>query len=387
MAFFRNSTVNLLNLHNGIHALALSGGGAFWGVFLLRAGVPAPVVLASLALILAGRFAIRPSIVIAARRFGLKPLVIGGTLICCLQYPILAEVHGVGWRLLALIGISAVGDTFYWTSYHACFASLGDAEHRGHQIGAREAIAAVVGIVGPLAAGWALTTLGPRVAFDVTAGVLVVSALPMLAVPNVAIARDEPGALRAALPGFLLCASDGWIQAGFYMVWPLALFISLGENFNAFGGAMALAALVGAVSGLFLGRFIDAGHGARAVWIGVGTLATVIVFRALSTRNPALAVVANAAGAFVPALYTPTLMTAVYNQAQAAPCVLRFHIATEGGYDAGTACALLVTAGLLWAGAPIAVGVLLSLLGAAANFALLRRYYGRIGAVAAPAVG
>ena len=383
MAFFRNSTVNLLNLHYGIHALALSGGGAFWGVFLLRAGVPAPFVLASLALILAGRFAIRPSIIIAARRLGLKPLVIGGALICCLQYPILAEVHGVGWRLLALIAISAVGDTIYWTAYHAYFASLGDAEHRGHQIGAREAIAAVVGIVGPLAGGWALTTLGPRIAFDVTAVVLAISALPLLGARNVAIARDEPGGFRAGLPGFLMFACDGWIQAGFTFVWPLALFISLGESFNAFGGAMALAALVGAVSGLFLGRFIDAGHGARAVWIGVGTLAMVIVFRAVSTRDPALAVVANAAGAFVPALYTPTLMTAVYNQAQAAPCVLRFHVATEGGYDAGAACGLLVAAGLLWAGAPIAVGVLLALLGAAANFALLRRYYGRTGAVAA----
>ena len=40
MAFFRNSTVNLLNLHYGVHALALSGGGAFFAVFLLRAGVP-----------------------------------------------------------------------------------------------------------------------------------------------------------------------------------------------------------------------------------------------------------------------------------------------------------------------------------------------------------
>ena len=383
MAFFRNSTVNLLNLHYGIHALALSGGGAFWGVFLLRAGAPAPVVLASIALIQLGRFAIRPNIVIGARRFGLKPLIIAGTLICCLQYPILAGVDGVGWRLLALIAVSAVGETLYWTTYHAYFASLGDAEHRGHQIGAREAIAAVVGVIGPLAGGWALTTLGPGVAFGVTAGVLALSALPMLAAPNVAVARDEPGAFRAALPGFWLFAADGWIQAGFSIVWPLALFISLGESFSAFGGAMALAALVGAVSGLFLGRFIDAGHGARAVWIGVGTLATVIVFRALSTRNPALAVIANAAGAFVPALYTPTLMTAVYNQAQAAPCVLRFHIATEGGYDAGAACGLLLAAGLLWAGAPIAVGVLLALLGAAANFALLRRYYGRVGVVVA----
>jgi hypothetical protein len=74
-----------------------------------------------------------------------------------LQYPLLAEVHGVEWRLFVLCAISAVGDTVYWTSYHAYFALLGDAEHRGHQLGAREAIAALVGIVGPLAIGWALT--------------------------------------------------------------------------------------------------------------------------------------------------------------------------------------------------------------------------------------
>src|ERR1700693_5078181 len=48
MAFFRNDTINLLNLHYGIHFLALSGGGAFFAAFLLHAGVPAPAVLASL---------------------------------------------------------------------------------------------------------------------------------------------------------------------------------------------------------------------------------------------------------------------------------------------------------------------------------------------------
>ena len=42
MAFFRNDTVNLLNLHYGIHALPLSGGGAFFLAFLLEAGVSPP---------------------------------------------------------------------------------------------------------------------------------------------------------------------------------------------------------------------------------------------------------------------------------------------------------------------------------------------------------
>ena len=139
MAFFRNTTVNLLNLHYGIHALALSGGGAFFAAFLLKAGVPAHGVLTAMAAILIGRFLIRPAILPLGRRFGLKPLVIAGTIITAMQYPLLAEVHGVGWPLFALCAFSSVGDTFYWTAYHAYFASLGDAEHRGHQISVREA--------------------------------------------------------------------------------------------------------------------------------------------------------------------------------------------------------------------------------------------------------
>lgn len=386
MAFFRNDTVNLLNLHYGIHSLALTGGGAFYAAFLLRAGVPAPVVLAALALILAGRFVVRPFILAPAKRWGLKPMVIAGTLLSGLQYPLLAGIDGVGWRLLALCAVSSLGDTVYWTSYHAYFASLGDAEHRGHQIGAREAIAAIVGIVGPLVTGWALTTLGPQVAFDATAVVLALAALPILAARNVPVVDVAPGALRAAFPGVLMFAADGWASAGVVLTWPIALFISLGQNFAAFGGAMALAALAGAVSGLLLGRFIDAGHGGRAVWLAIGALAATACLRAASYGNPVLAVVANAMGALIAAFYIPTLMTAVYNQAKISPCVMRFHIATEGGWDAGAAGGCLVAAGLLWAGASISWAILVSLLGAAANFVLLRRYYGGIGLKAAVAV-
>jgi hypothetical protein len=292
-----------------------------------------------------------------------------------LQYPLLAEVRGVGWELAALCAIASVGDTLYWTCYHPYFASLGDADYRGHQLGAREAIAAVVGIAGPIATGWTLTTLGPRVAFDATAVVLLLGALPILGTRNVPVAAAAPGALRAAVLGVLMFLADGWIAAGFYFVWQMALFLALGESFTAYGGAMALAALVGAASGLVLGRFIDAGHGRRAVWFAISPLAVVIALRTGSSTDPVLAVVANAAGALVPALYVPTLMTAVYNQAKGSPCALRFHIATEAGWDAGAAGACMAVAALLWAGAPIWLGIALSLPGVAVALALLRRYY------------
>jgi DHA1 family inner membrane transport protein len=206
--------------------------------------------------------------------------------------------------------------------------------------------------------------------------VLLLGALPIFGTRNVPVADAAPGAFRAAVLGLLMFVADGWIATGFYFVWQMTLFLALGESFTAFGGAMALAALAGAASGLVLGRCIDAGHGGRAVWLAAGSLAVVIALRAASSRDPILAVAANAAGALVPALYVPTVMTAVYNQAKASPCALRFHIATEGGWDAGAASACIAVAALLRAGAPIWLGIALSLPGAAAAFALLRQYYG-----------
>ena len=377
MAFFRNTTVNLLNLHYGIHALAITGGGAFFLVYMLHAGVPAPLVLVSMAAITAGRFVIRPSILALGKRTGLRALVLIGIAVTSLEYLLLGEVRGVGWPLAAVCLASSVGETFYWTSYHAYFAALGDAEHRGQQIGVREAIAAVVGIVAPIAAGWTLIALGPHVAFGVTAATLLLSALPLLYAPSVAVMRDAPGALRASLSGASMMTADGWMASG-YFVWQIALFLSLGENFAAFGGAMALAALAGAIAGLVLGRFIDAGHGRRAAVVAFVAMSLSIIFRAAGYASPAVAVAANAVGAAIVPFYTATFMTAVYNQALASPCTLRFHIATEGGWDTGATTGCLTAALLLWLGAPLWAGILLSLLGAMAAFVLMRLYYQRL---------
>jgi DHA1 family inner membrane transport protein len=382
MAFFRSRTVNLLNLHFGIQSLALNGGGAFFAVYLLKAGLSVAWVLASLALILAARFIIRPIVVPIAVRSGTRALVIAGTCLTALQYPLLVAVHGVGPGLLVLCIVAALGDTFYWSSYHAYFAALGNREHRGSELGAREAIVAVAGIVSPLLTGILLVAFGPLVAFGAAAIVQVSAAVPLLWTPDVEVARRAPGAFKAAIPGMTLFLADGWIAAGYYFVWQIALFLSLGESYTAFGGALALAALVGAAAGLFLGRLIDAGHGRRAVWYGLGALAVTTILRAAAPGHALLAVIANALGALVVCLYIPTLMTAVYNQAKSSPCALRFHVAAEGAWDVGGASGCLLAASLAAAGVSLSVPLLLPLIGAAALFVQLRRYYGAHPAIA-----
>ena len=63
-------------------------------------------------------------------------------------FPILPHIRGPGPLLLLYIALAAVGSVLYWTAYHAYFASLGDAELRGHQISVREAASALVGWAG-----------------------------------------------------------------------------------------------------------------------------------------------------------------------------------------------------------------------------------------------
>ena len=375
MAYFRNRAVNLLNLHFGIHAVALFGGGAFFFVFLLKNGFSPATVLLFTAAVLLGRFIIRPLILPLGVRLGMRRLLILGTLVLAIQYPLLAEIVSVGPLLFALCLISAVGDSIYWTSYHAYFAALGDHEHRGHQLGAREAITAIVGIASPLVTGLVLVEIGPRAAFGLTAATHALAALPLLATPEVGVRREAGGVLKAALPAMLMFLADGWIAIGYLIVWQMGLFLSLGENYINYGGALAISALVGAVAGLLLGRWIDAGHGGRAVWLAVGLLMFVIAIRAAVVGNAPLAVIANALGALVNCLYTPTLMTAVYNLSKRSPCPLRFQMATEGSWDIGGASACLFAALLISQDVPLSVGILISLIGAVGSLVLLRRYY------------
>ena len=106
-----------------------------------------------------------------------------------------------------------------------------------------------------------------------------------------------------------------------------------------------------------------------------GVFALIVVLRAAATENAVLAVLANALGALGGCLYIPTLMTAVYTMAKRSPCTLRFHVATEGGWDLGGASGLLAAALASRFGLPLSSSILASLAGVAAISLILRRYY------------
>jgi DHA1 family inner membrane transport protein len=375
MAFFRNSAINLLNLHYAIMSVAIAGGSAFYAVYLIKAGLSDPLALVALGLTQAVRFVIRPVVLVVAIRFGLRRTLIAGAVLSALQYPFLAEVNGIGAVLYGLVLVTAIADVFYWSSYHAYFARLGDDEHRGSQVGEQMAAMTLVGIFSPILTGWLLVTFGPRTAFDASAVAVLVSVVPLFFTPDIPIARHVEGGFRAARFGILLFIADGWQAAMWVFVWQIALYLALGSDLLGYGGALALAAVVGAIGGLALGRTIDAGHGVRMVWIAMGLAMLMVGLRTASLGSPFLALVANALGPLATCLYVPALMTPVYTMAKQSRCVLRFHIATEGGWDVGNVAGCFMAAAMIGLGAPLWTTLLLPAISYVALLPMLRRYY------------
>lgn len=374
---FDDGAIRRTTIHYSIQAFAQAAGGIFMLAFLLKAGVPVPIALLYQAGIVGGRFLIRPAVLPLAIRFGIKPLLIAGTLLTAGTYLFVGQVKEPGWPLALLCAYSSLGYLLYWLCYHAYFAALGDPDRRGGQVGLREAIVAGVGVVAPLLGAWSLTTMGGPATFALVAAIMACAALPLIGAPNVAVSREAPSDYRVPRTALGLMVGDGFMAAGFYFTWLVALFVSLGESFAAFGGAAAAAALTGAVGGLVLGRAVDAGRGRRAVVIAYGCVTAVVLMRAFSLHTPWLAVLANAAGGLLAAIVTPVMMTPVYNLSKASRCTARFHVATEGAWDIGCFAGCLGAAGLSALGLPLSAPILTSLLAVAGIVALLFRYYGR----------
>jgi hypothetical protein len=377
MSFFRNDAINRVNLQSGVQALAQNAGGVFVLVYLLRAGISVPHAFLAQAAIAAARFAVRPAMLPLAQWFGLQPLLLTGAVALAAQYLVLAEVDGLGAAFLIFLVVSALGEVIYFVSYNAYFAAMADGAQRGRQIAVGQALAAIAGVAAPVLGGWSLVAAGPRWTFACVALVQALSALPLIGLPNVAVLRSAPGAWRAARPAALLIAVDGWFDAAFLFVWQIALFLTLGASYAAYGGAMALAGLVGAAAGLMVGRHTDLGHGRRAVAIAYVATAAVVMLRAASLRSPALAALANALGGLAMPLLVPPLASAAQTLAKASPCVLRVMMATEGGWDLGCMGCCLCAAALAAAGAPPWLGVLLALPALAVGAPLLRTHYPR----------
>jgi hypothetical protein len=376
MKFLANPHINRLAAHSTLHQLAWCISGVFFGVFLLKAGIAPAVIFLSIAGIRVVRFALRPLVLLVIPAIGLRRTMMLATFLFALQYPALAFVDGPGPALLVFCVVTALGEGYYFTCYHALFAALGDAEHRGSQLGVRQGLAAGASVVGPVAGGLALVAFGPWAAFGVAALAEIAAVLPLRDLPELPVDRATTRDVYAsAQPGVYLFLTDGWIITCSAVAWDIIMFRALGGRYDAFGGALAAAALFGAVGGFVLGRFIDISRARYAAGINAVVCSAMIVLKAVCGEDPAAVVVTASIAAMMGALYSPSLMTAVYNDAKLSACPMRFQFAAEACWDIGSAAACLAAAAACALGISLQTVILLALPAVGFQAALLRERY------------
>ena len=336
----------LLTLHFGLYQFSCAMAGGFAGAYLLRQGFSLAQTLASFAALLAVRFVLRCLTLVAVRRIGVRGAMAAGAAILATQFWPLAHAGDPRWLAVWLF-IVALGESFYWPCYHSAMAVIGLEETRGRELALRNAISAAVGVAAPLLGGFLLQRYGPAVDFTLAAAITLAAIPPLLmmrpieagAIPRL---RQALGAIdRRSLAAF---ASDGFLSGGLVLAWPMALFITLGSEYQSLGVANALAGLVGAAVGLVAGRVIDAGRRDRALVWSSWALVASFAFRASASWAPMAAEVANATGAAVIGVYTTVLMSLIYDRAKSSGAAYRFHFAMEGGWDAGAALGCLAAA-------------------------------------------
>lgn len=386
MSFFSNRNINKLALHTALHQTALGLSLVFFAAFMLRAGLSPSQVFLVIAAILIMRFFVRTAVPGVVQRIGFRNALILGSLLSAVEFLILASYDGSNVRLFLFIAADAVCGALYWTCYHAFFAALGDPEARGAQLGARGLLSTIATVAAPAVGGVLLVSFGPWASFGAAAVTSVAAVVPLLSIREPIVPTAPPiEAFRAVREGILLFATDGFMTCISAFAWDIISFVSFGERYDIFGGVLALASLAGALAGLAFGRLIDAGYGARAVWINAVVFTFLLLLKAACVGSaPAIAlasIIANLLGG----LYLPVLMTAVYNDGKSAACTLRFHVMAEAGWDVGGTIAC-VCAAIAWAsGVRPAAILLFALIGVLPQAWLAVRRY-RVHAIAKAAM-
>jgi hypothetical protein len=290
------------------------------------------------------------------------------------QFPILTHAdHAVG--LWAWVLVASVAESLYWPIYHSAAALLGDEASRGREIGARTAVTALVGVIGPLVGGFLLAGFDPLVDFAL-ASVLALSSVVPLAlidkIPAGAVPTARQSVAAIDTRGMGTFAADGWMASGLAIAWPMILFTSLGSHYEVFGWSNAAAGLVGAVTGVLCGRAVDRGN--RDTYVALVTAALLIGFglRAGASWSPLAAAIANATGAAVTGLYVPVLLSVIYERAKRSGSAYRFHFSAEAGWDTGAAVGCLSAAVVAWFAPAASLAVLPAALGVLVLWRCLR---------------
>ena len=204
--------MSFLQVHSALNQLAINMSAVFSAAFLLKQGLAPAVIFMSYAAVFALRMLMRPLFRPLLPVLGMRRMLLAGTVLIAAQYGVLAFVTGNIGTLIAYIVFTAFSNMLYWTIYHPVFASAGELHDRGKQLGARQSLSALSGILGPAISGFLLNYAGAWTAFGAATLIALAAIWPLLSIGDYPVAKEPPtSSWRASIMCSALFLSDGFL--------------------------------------------------------------------------------------------------------------------------------------------------------------------------------
>lgn len=209
-----------------------------------------------------------------SRRHGYEHGILFSTPFLVMWYlALLAMPFHRGFVVVAILAIVAA-KTLYWPGYHANFATWSGKDDEGREISTMVAIVGIASILAPVFGGLIIATYGYTVLFFMVAGLIFLSNIPLLRVPEVYIPQSF--SYRAAMKRLVEPAHrrSFWTYFGFgeelliLVAWPLYLVLMVPDA-RLLGAIVSGAMFVNVLVTLYVGRMTDGGNRAAVLRSGV----------------------------------------------------------------------------------------------------------------------
>ncbi len=153
---------------------------------------------------------------------------------------------------------------FFWIPYHVDFAMFTRTKKRGAQIGLLLATLTLLGVVGPIIAGYLIVHFGMPILFAISVVVFLLGIIPFSMVPrtNEAFTWSYSESwrqffLKKNRAVVLSSIANGADDTLGVVVWPIFIFILLQGDYFKVGALSSFIAAAAVLMQLFLGRYLD----------------------------------------------------------------------------------------------------------------------------------
>lgn len=373
-SFLTNGNINYLNLHFSVQAFANGFGNLFIGVFLYQAGIPLWQIFLAFGASLVVRLIFRPFALKLCFRYGLKKVLIIGTIFFALNYPLLGQVVGLdAWFYLFFI-VFALTDDLYWLPYHTIFTLLGDKKHRGRQTGLRDGLIKISEFLAPLVSGILVITYGYWAAFGAAMFFMLISLVPLIKIPEIETKHLSTKSRQPiSKEGFWLFVGNGFFSNHSF-TWKLILFLFI-LNPAYFGGLIGLAVLFELFLNMFVGHLFDKGKGKIISRIGTLIIVLAVLGRGIFVDTIPEVIFYDIIFAIGLTLYMPIFDSAFYNFSKSSKHPLWYHYYAEIGWDIGAIAASLITAFIVYTTNDLRLAMMISLAGLLITNHILTKYF------------